>query len=183
MSGQLWSTYGMTETLSHIALRAINGSLRSTAYTPFDGVRVSLSKDHTLVIDAPKISPKTLITNDIAEIGTDGTFTIIGRRDNIICSGGVKIQIEEVESLLAVHLSPSFAITQVPDEKFGQAVVLLVKTGANDSSTIKEAINDLPKFWKPKHIYTVDDIPMTKTGKKARADIRGIALKKYQLTS
>ena len=95
----VWSTYGMTETLSHIALRRLSGPEASDWYIPFPSVKVSLSEDGCLFIDAPEVCPECLVTNDIAEISTQG-FRILGRKDNVICSGGIKIQIEEVESRL-----------------------------------------------------------------------------------
>ena len=72
----VWSTYGMTETLSHIALRRLNGPETSEWYTPFDTVSVSLSDDGCLVIDAPEVCPQRLVTNDIAEI-KQGVFRIL----------------------------------------------------------------------------------------------------------
>ena len=87
----VWSTYGMTETLSHIALRRLSGPEASDWYIPFPSVKVSLSDDGCLVIDAPEVCPGRLVTNDIAEISPQG-FRILGRKDNVICSGGIKIQ-------------------------------------------------------------------------------------------
>ena len=76
---QVWSTYGMTETLSHIALRRLNGTDASDCYTPFDNVRIRLSKEGTLIIHAPNVCAEELITNDIAEIYEEGKFRILGR--------------------------------------------------------------------------------------------------------
>ena len=95
----VWSTYGMTETLSHIALRRLNGPDASLWYTPFDGVGISLNADGCLVIDAPEVCAEPLVTNDIAQLRTDDRtgktlFRIKGRKDNVVCSGGIKIQIE-----------------------------------------------------------------------------------------
>ncbi|MCI6688156.1 MAG: AMP-binding protein, partial [Prevotella sp.] len=88
----VWSTYGMTETLSHIALRRLSGEEASDWYEPFEGVDVSLNADGCLVIDAPAVCATTLTTNDIAEIAPDGRhFRIRGRRDNVVCSGGIKL--------------------------------------------------------------------------------------------
>ena len=98
----IWSTYGMTETLSHIALRRLNGPEASEWYTPLDGVSVGLSPDGCLTINAPEVCASTLVTNDIADIDSDGRhFRIHGRKDNVICSGGIKIQAEEVERIVA----------------------------------------------------------------------------------
>ena len=87
---KVYSTYGMTETLSHIALRQLNGPDASMLYRPFPSVRLSLSSEHTLVIDAPLVCDTTLVTNDVAEIYSDGSFSILGRKDNTINTGGIK---------------------------------------------------------------------------------------------
>lgn len=131
----VYSTYGMTETLSHIALRRLNGPEASSAYTPFPSVRLSLSPDNTLVIDAPMVCDETLVTNDIAQLHPDGTFTILGRKDNIINTGGIKVQIECVEETLRSIISTTFAITAVPDPRLGEAIVLLMEKQTNGVST------------------------------------------------
>lgn len=164
----VWSTYGMTETLSHIALRRLSGPEASEWYTPFDTVEVSLNADGCLVIDAPEVCPAVLVTNDRAEIAPDGRrFRIIGRRDNVICSGGVKIQIEEVERALKPHLSFPYIITRCRDAKFGEAIVLLMQS--DDIGMAREICRRvLPRYWQPKHYLSVAAIPMTETGKPAR---------------
>ena len=95
----VWSTYGMTETLSHIALRRISGPEADAWYTPLSDVQISISHDEDngytqrgcLTIFAPQVCSTPLRTNDIAELHADGRrFRIIGRRDNVICSGGIK---------------------------------------------------------------------------------------------
>ena len=78
----VWSTYGMTETLSHIALRRLNGVGATDWYTPFEGVTLSQTEDGCLVIDAPAVHDGKLVTNDIAALRTDGSFRILGRKDN-----------------------------------------------------------------------------------------------------
>ena len=113
----VWSTYGMTETLSHIALRRLNGEYASEWYTPFENVHIRLSEENTLIIHAPNVCEEELVTNDIAEINEEGKFRILGRKDNIINSGGVKIQIEQVETILKEHLGIPFQITAKPDAK------------------------------------------------------------------
>lgn len=160
--GVIWSTYGMTETLSHIALRQLNGPDASEWYTPFDSVRLSLNEDGCLIIEAPLVHDGVLVTNDIAEIREDGCFRILGRKDNVICSGGIKLQIEEIEEKLRPYITAPFCITKRTDEKFGEVAVLLIST-PNAPST--EAFAHLSKYEMPKHILHVDTIPMTETGK------------------
>ena len=173
----VWSTYGMTETLSHIALRCLNGPEASEWYTPFPSVKVSLNEDHCLVIDAPLVCPSRLVTNDIAELSS-GTvpnmkFRILGRKDNVICSGGIKIQIETVERQLRPHLQAPFLITKRPDAKFGEAVVLLTEGAVDEARRVCAQV--LPKYNQPKAYLHVDKIPLTATGKPARKEAENIA--------
>lgn len=105
---KVYSTYGMTETLSHIALRQLNGPDASMLYRPFPSVRLSLSSEHTLVIDAPLVCDTTLVTNDVAEIYSDGSFSILGRKDNTINTGGIKVQAEQIEEILRPWMTSSF---------------------------------------------------------------------------
>ena len=173
----VWSTYGMTETLSHIALRRLNGPDASEWYTPFPSVKVSLNEDRCLVIDAPLVCPSRLVTNDIAELssGTDPEvkFRILGRKDNVICSGGIKIQIETVERQLCPHLQAPFLITKRPDAKFGEAVVLLTEGTVPEAQEVCERI--LPKYHQPRVYLHVDQIPLTATGKPARQQAEQLA--------
>lgn len=162
----VWSTYGMTETLSHIALRRLNGENASLWYTPFSTVSISLNANGCLVIEAPLVHEGRLETHDRAEI-RDGKFRILGRLDNVINSGGIKIQAEEVEEMLRPHIKMPYLISKCSDEKFGEVVVLL--TECPDLSLAKEiCCNVLPKFWQPKHYLYTSHIPLTGTGKPAR---------------
>lgn len=164
----IWSTYGMTETLSHIALRRLNGPEASLWYTPFPSVQLSLTDEGCLIIDAPEVCPEPLITNDIAELSTR-QFRILGRKDNVICSGGLKIQAEELERQLRPHMSAPFVITKRPDEKFGEVVVLVTEGSPSDARTICERV--LPKYHHPKAYLHLDHIPLTETSKPARHKI------------
>ena len=175
----VWSTYGMTETLSHIALRRVNGAEASEWYTPFESVSIRLSKENTLIINAPKVCDKILHTNDIAELNDKGQFRILGRKDNTINSGGVKIQIEQVEAALKEHFHIPFMITSAPDAKFGEIVVLLIenKLGNEESyERIQKICEDvLPAYWCPKRIIPVENLPLTETGKPNRATAKLLA--------
>ncbi|MEE3485012.1 MAG: AMP-binding protein [Bacteroidales bacterium] len=165
----VWSTYGMTETLSHIALRRVNGDEASEWYTPLNNVRIRLNENDCLCILVKNICDNELITNDIATINNQGQFKIIGRRDNIINSGGLKIQIEEIEQKLHELGEKNFAIGSYPDKKFGQIVVLLTDGKNNDT---KERISQLPPYWQPKRIVYTTQIPLTENGKIARQKVQ-----------
>lgn len=165
----VWSTYGMTETLSHIALRRLNGNEASEWYEPFESVDVALNDEGCLMINAPLVCSKTLITNDIAEIAPDGRhFRIRGRKDNVICSGGIKMQIEEIEAKLHPHVNVPFIITKRKDEKFGETVVMLAET--KDIDMLKAVCQErLSKYEQPHYYIYTNRIPTTETGKPARA--------------
>ena len=197
----IWSTYGMTETLSHIALRRINGAEASEWYQPFDSVKISQTNEGCLVIDAPLVCAETLVTNDIVEIepyiynkveNHEGVgkhnkveklrFRIKGRKDNVICSGGIKIQIEEVEALLKPYLEKPFMLAKKKDEKFGEIAVLLTEdedlkkveatirrllSGKSDDSN-KSSESKSHKYWIPREYRYVEHLPLTETGKPKR---------------
>ena len=194
----IWSTYGMTETLSHIALRRINGDEASEWYQPFDSVRISQTEEGCLVIDAPQVCAETLVTNDIVEIEPyiynkvenhnkveKLRFRIKGRKDNVICSGGIKIQIEEVEEFLKPHLEKPFMLAKKKDEKFGEIAVLLSedKEIKTVEATIRRLLSDEKssdesektsdhknhKYWIPREFLHVEHLPLTETGKPKRS--------------
>ena len=179
----IWSTYGMTETLSHIALRRINGAEASEWYQPFDSVKISQTEEGCLVIDAPLVCAETLVTNDIVEIEPyiynkvenhnkveKLRFRIKGRKDNVICSGGIKIQIEEVEEFLKPHLEKPFMLAKKKDEKFGEIAVLLSedKEIKTVEATIRRLLSD-HKYWIPREFRYVEHLPLTETGKPKRS--------------
>ena len=182
----IWSTYGMTETLSHIALRRINGDEASEWYQPFDSVRISQTEEGCLVIDAPQVCAETLVTNDIVEIEPyiynkveKLRFRIKGRKDNVICSGGIKIQIEEVETLLKPHLEKPFMLAKKKDGKFGEIAVLLSEDEdiKRVEATVRRLLSDESekssdhkkyKYWIPKEFRYVEHLPLTETGKPKR---------------
>lgn len=185
----VWSTYGMTETLSHIALRRLSGSEATDYYTPFEGVSLSVDADNCLIINAPAICAETLHTNDVMEFHPDDThlpsdarkrFRILGRRDNVICCGGVKLQIEEIERTLEPHLSIPFAIAKRSDEKFGEIPILAVQTSETSETILSQFRNDLislcksllSKYSQPKDIVFLPEIPLTETGKICRWKIK-----------
>ncbi|MBR4389522.1 MAG: AMP-binding protein [Prevotella sp.] len=178
----VYSTYGMTETLSHVALRRLSGPEASLWYTPFNGVSISLDSDQRIVIDAPEVCAERLVTNDIGEMNVDGRrFRVLGRAGNVICSGGIKVQAEEVERLLADVISEPYFVTAIPDAVLGQVVTIVVqkehRRELSESSTVDESpeqwlhrhhdtfVRLLPPYWCPRKALFVNRLPMTETGK------------------
>lgn len=176
MPNAIWSTYGMTETLSHIALRRISGPDASEWYQPFGSVNIQLNEESCLVIDAPLVSSGVLVTNDIAEVAvkraTDGKhsvtyFRIKGRKDNVICSGGIKIQIEEAERILKPYLSEPFMIVKNKNEKFGEIAVIITQDPHLEK--VRDiCVQHLPQYWAPREYMFMNQLPLTETGKPRR---------------
>lgn len=177
---RIYSTYGMTETLSHIAMRPLNGPERSDRYYPLPGVTLSLSARDTLVIEVPDVCAGQLETNDCVTLYPDGSFVVKGRVDNVINSGGVKIQIEEDERLLQGVLSFPFAITSVPDSFYGERVVLLAEHPELSTKETDEYLvllkQTLPRYHAPRDIIFVRSLPRTENGKIDRKGCRNAAL-------
>ena len=178
LPGAVYSTYGMTETLSHIALRRLNGTAASERYYPFSSVNLSLSPENTLVIDAPLVCDGVLQTNDIARIYPDKGFIILGRSSvnilSFIASNSFLIFIK----LLRPFISVPFVITSVPDQRLGQAVTLLIE-GRADTEEIENKLQTiLTPYYRPKYILTTDCIPQTGNGKVNRAECSDLARKK-----
>ena len=169
----VWSSYGMTETLSHIALRRISEDY----YSPLPGISLSQDQDDCLIINAPSLCAQTLYTNDIVRFHGKDHFQIIGRRDNTICSGGIKIQIEQVEAWLHSIGIDNIMVTYREDKALGQALVYLTTDEINTDMLRKSVPTDTPnsKFWLPRHIVKVPSLPLTPTGKPDRATAKQLA--------
>lgn len=191
LPNHIWHSYGMTETLSHIALRPISNPW----FTPLPGITLGKDENNCLVIDAPQLNPEILHTHDIVEFreGTNENyenkenfpdflnfrsnpqFRIIGRSDNVICSGGIKIQIEEVERTLYPTFGDTIQVTSVPHPKFGEIVVYLT-TVPIDEHLLRLCVPN--PYWLPKRIVQVEALPRTATGKPDRAKAKEMAKSK-----
>lgn len=165
----VWSSYGMTETLSHIALRRIS----EDHYTPLPGISLEQDEERCLIIDAPALCPQRLYTNDIVRFHGKNRFQIIGRKDNTICSGGIKIQIEEVEAWLHSIGVDNVMVTYRDDDALGQALVYLT-TGDIDADAIRNA-RGAKRYWMPRRIIKVGTLPQTPNGKPDRAKAHRMA--------
>lgn len=158
-----WETYGMTETASHVALRPV--SEPEAWFTPLDGIAVSLS-DSRLAIDIP--GWQRLVTNDIAEITSDNRFHIVGRADNVVITGGLKVHPEEVESRLQPYLDFDFILTSRPDALWGQRVVMIAENaGMPDEQILDICRSHAARHEVPKQIIR-SAIPRTESGKPVR---------------
>lgn len=165
---QCYSSYGMTETATHIAIRKITRENTENWYTCLEGISVGKSDTGCLKIFMPGLETPCIETTDLAEVKDEHTFKITGRKDLIINSGGIKLSPEEIESKLSLELKDPFFISSLPHKTLGQQVVLITKksNSPNAEQTIHEiCVRLLNKYERPKRIIFVDEIPRTSTGK------------------
>ena len=164
---EIWHTYGMTETITHIALKKVNGKDKTQYFKPLPGVSLSLAEDNRLIIDAPGIGVRFMKTNDIAEINPDGSFIIKGRIDNVIISGGVKLFPEEMEKKIEKVMRKPFYFKGEPDDKFGEKPVLVIESEipVDKEKVMKEIKPLLSKYELPKKIITKKEFEKTLSGK------------------
>ncbi len=160
IDAEIFETYGMTETLTHVAIKRLNGSHKTDCFDALDGVKFEIDKRDCLVIHAPELNPEPIVTNDIVELLNDTEFKWLGRFDNVINSGGVKIYPEVVEAKLASQLQGfRYFITGILDELLGQKVVLVVE------GQVEVKYDSLEKYERPKEVIFVDKFIETETGK------------------
>lgn len=160
----IFATYGMTETCSHIAFRNI--STQEKCYTALPGISFDIDNRGCLIIIAPNFSFKRLITNDIIELKNSYQFIWKGRYDNVINTGGIKIYPEEVETRLATILDKPFYIIGRPNPKWGEEVVLYIECESIDvSQIINQARNLLMPYCVPKDVIIKPKFQRTESGK------------------
>ena len=155
----------MTETASHVALR----SLSEKVYSAVDGVLFT-TREGVLVIDAPHLGVKALQTNDLVRLFDARSFEFIGRLDDVINSGGLKIHPAVLES----HYHSNgcvVCVSSIADEVYGEAVVIVVEEGVSESS-VKKLLKDVPRNQQPKFMLSADKLPFLESGKLDRNEVR-----------
>jgi O-succinylbenzoic acid--CoA ligase len=180
----LYHTYGMTETVSHIALRRMNGPQRSERFIPFDEVRLGVDARGCLTITSALTRGELLYTNDLVAFHADGSFRWLGRIDNVINSGGVKVHIEQVERAIeawlmhyqgGVYAERRFFVGPLAHPRLGQAVVAVIE-GELDSEeavgapaftmALRTSLQQaLTPYETPQQVYFVPQLFETPTGK------------------
>ncbi len=174
MQCRFFATYGMTETISHIALQKLNGKNAQDFFEVLPGVTITQDHRGCLVINAPHISHDSIITNDLVELPCPSQFRWLGRVDTIINTGGVKVIPEKIEANTGVILDElkivnRFFVAALPDVLLGESVNLFFE-GSPFSTQTEELIQDklkeaLGKFETPKSIQYVSEFINTDTGK------------------
>lgn len=166
--------YGMTETYSHVALRRLNGPDASERYIALPGAELSLDERGCLCISSEVTGNERLVTNDLVELHSN-EFLWLGRIDNVINTGGVKVQAEKVEAEVGAALAGmgketlSYFAAGVPNERLGQKVVLVLEDkdwGMEPSTQLMETLSaSLSKYEMPKELYFVKSFDRTTLGK------------------
>ncbi len=164
-----YSTYGMTETISHVAVKNISN--KEEFYTALPNVNFSVTTNNQLIIDAPSIVNQPIITNDVVELINSKQFMWRGRADFVINSGGIKLYTEMIEKKIE-HLLPNhrFYLTSVDDEVLGQKLILKIEnTGELDIEKLSLNLKSvLSPYEMPKQIVNVNQFKETTTGKTIR---------------
>lgn len=159
-----YETYGMTETASHIALRKI--SQLEEPFKVLPGIKVEIDTENCLKIRFR--NGIELQTKDLAEIISDEEFYIKGRKDNVIISGGKKINPFDLEEKIGQIIESSFYMVGVPDEKWGEKLVLMIEDPylSLEEDVIKGKLKAVLENWQiPKEIYCVANFQRTPNGK------------------
>lgn len=168
---KVWQTYGMTETITHIAVRKINGSDKSDMYSALPGVSLSL-ENGCIVVQATHLGILNLKTNDLAEMDQVGRLRITGRADNVIISGGLKFFPEKIEQNISDLFSADYFIGGLSDSNLGQKMVLFIEKGGHIEQQIfniwLKLEEKLEKHEMPKEIVFLQAFKRTTSGKTDR---------------
>lgn len=161
-----FATYGMTETCSHVALRPVT----QPCYEAMPRMRFSTTADDCLIIDTGKMSVGRISTRDVVELHSPTSFRWLGRADNCINSGGVKLFPELIEERLATVMSGrQFYITSRRSEEWGSEAVMVILDDTAADDELKAAIEQaLPPYWRPKCYLNDPEPQFTSSGKLIR---------------
>jgi O-succinylbenzoic acid--CoA ligase len=173
LSIPVYQSYGMTETVSHVALRKLNGSEVENDYKVLPGITFGLDERGCLFFSGAVTNGEKIQTNDLAEITSENTFIWLGRSDNVINSGGVKIILDKVDEVVAAVLydlgyENNFFSWFETDEKLGQKLILIIQK-AGENIAVEMLLDEIRKristYETPKHVYFVEDFIKTPTDK------------------
>lgn len=159
---EVYETYGMTETITHIAARKVGEKV----FTVLPNVKITTDSRGCLVIDIPAVSEEPIVTNDLIELIRENQFIFLGRIDNVINSGGVKLIPEQIEAKLIGKISSRFFVTGIPDSLLGEKLILVVEGEKQDFPA--DFFEVLDKYEKPKEIVFVRKFKENENGKLLR---------------
>ena len=177
-SNFIFSTYGMTETLTHIAVKPLTNPAVDFINFPvslldyyhvMEGIEISTDKRGCLLVKAPYIDKNPIITNDLVEINDQHYFKWLGRYDNMIKSGGIKLFPEQIEKKLSPYINKNFFVASMPDEKLGEKLILIIES-EEQQIDLPDFLNFLDVYEFPKNIFYISSFLLTKSGKIKRKE-------------
>ncbi len=178
VSTKIFETYGMTETVSHIAARRVNPKKKDKKEARFfkalPNISLGVDERNCLIVKAPQLNDQTIVTNDVVELKTYKKFLWKGRYDNVINTGGVKLYPEEIETKLQLLIGNRFFVIGTPDNALGDRLILIIE-GDYDKiakTNLQEGLSNLKTLTKyeiPKEIYFLPQFVETDNGKVQRA--------------
>ncbi|MDG2432370.1 AMP-binding protein [Flavobacterium sp.] len=161
----VYETYGMTETITHIAAKKIG----EKAFSILPNITISQNDNNCLVIDAPRVADEQIVTNDLVELLNDHQFVFLGRIDNVVNSGGIKLIPEQIEEQLAAHISARFFVGGISDTDLGEKLVLVIE---GEQTVLPEVVfESLDKYQKPKAVFYISKFVETDNGKIKRKEM------------
>lgn len=164
INSDCYETFGMSETGSHIALKKLNNEGKSEFFEVLEGIEISVNEDNQLIISSENMKIQELVTNDIVKIIDQNRFIWLGRTDNLINSGGVKISPEYIENKLKPFIKNKFFIFGKKDEVYNELPAILIEGEKNENIT-EIFQRELSKFEIPKHIFYLKNFVLTESGK------------------
>jgi len=177
---KIFATYGMTETITHVAVKPLNNfsrvtlnSVQKTFYQTVPNVQIYKDQRNCLVIIAPKVSDDIIFTNDVVDLISDTQFEWLGRYDNVINSGGIKLHPEKIEEKLSKIISNRFFVASISDAVFGEKLILIIE---GQEEKLDFSLVDLSKFEKPKEVYFIQKFVETATKKIQRKKTLNLVL-------
>ncbi|MFE3847667.1 AMP-binding protein [Flavobacterium sp. LB3P45] len=163
---ETYETYGMTETITHIAAKKTGEKY----FTILPNIKIYQDDRNCLVINAPKISSETIVTNDLVELINESQFEYLGRIDNVINSGGIKLIPEQIEDKLFNKIHSRFFVTGIQDPVLGEKVIVVIE--GEKQNLDESTFDELDKYEKPKEIFYVSKFIETHNGKIKRKEIQ-----------
>lgn len=167
---RIFETYGMTETSTHIAVKQLQSKFYNSdnEFNALPEVSFSQDKRNCLKIRAPHLVDEELVTNDIVNLTSSTSFKWLGRYDNVVNSGGVKLFPEQIEDKLQAVINERFLVASKPDDDLGNKLILIIENPKKSLELYKKELSlvkELDKFELPKEIYKADKFAETESGK------------------
>jgi O-succinylbenzoic acid--CoA ligase len=159
-----YATFGMTETLTHIAVSELKEMDDQVIFTPFEGVEVDVDHRQCLNLKINYFDAIQIQTNDIVELYENRRFVFVGRADRIINSGGKKINPELLEARLEKVLEGPYYFCALKNEQLGEALVLMIE-GENKNDQTDSWFENWDKLERPKFIFYRKKFMYTNSGK------------------